>query len=663
MATLQEALSIALDHQIAGRTAEAEELYGRILDAAPEEPNALHLLGLLHAQSGRLDRAEALIGRAAALCPGAGDVHANHGKVLRALGRDGAAAQAFHTALSLCPESPELALSLVTLDQAAGRHDRAAAAARRLLTLQPELGEGALRLGTSLRHAGAFADAARWLRRAVRLRADTAAAWHQLAIALMRLRDREAVPVLRTVIGLDPANVQARLNLGRALRDAGRHADAALAFRSALALDPGLGVAHDLLAKMLAVAATPAEAAAVAGRAVRVEPQATATWDLYGRMLRRSGRPAAAVAAFDRALALDPGMAAAMANRANAIGDPARIADCLTCHDRAERLAPDEPMIRWNRALVLLLAGRYREGWEGYEARWSIPGFPTKPRGFAQPLWQGGDISGRTILLYEEQGRGDAIQFVRYAPLVAARGARVVLEVGADLVDLMRSVTGVAEVVARGAPLPAFDVQCPLVSLPRAFGTTPETIPARVPYLHADPRRAAAWRPRLAGPGPAVGLVWAGNPVFPGDSVRSPGLPALRPLLAVPGVRVYGLQVGPGRDALAGFTAPPGFTDLGPEIRDFADTAAIMANLDLVISSCTAPAHLAGALGVPLWVLLAHGPDWRWLLERADSPWYPTARLFRQPSPGDWTSVAGDAAAALAAFRDAGQARRTSGVV
>ncbi|MGQ9371070.1 tetratricopeptide repeat protein [Azospirillum sp. ST 5-10] len=664
MATVQEALSIALDHQLAGRTAEAEALYVRILDAVPEEPNALHLLGLLHGQSGRLQSAEALIAKAAALRPEVGDYHANHAKVLRALGREAEAAEAFHAALGRLPDSPELAASLALLDQAGGRHGRAAAAARRLLSLQPDLGEGAHRLALSLQPLGRAAEAAAWLDRAVRVRPDNAEAWHHLGLVRMQLGDAAAVDALRAAARLDPMNLPARLDLGRALGEARRPDAEAAALRGALALAPALAAALDRLAHLLAEAGDGAAAARTARRALRIEPAATATWDLLGRMLRRAGRAAEAVAAFDRALALDPGLAAALANRANAVADPARIGEILAGHDRAERLAAHEPMVRWNRALALLLAGRCREAWDGYEARWAIPNFPTRPRGFPQPQWQGEEIAGRTILLYEEQGRGDAIQFVRYAPLVAARGARVVVEVGRDLVALMRTVAGVAEVVAQGTPLPAFDVQCPLLSLPRVFATTLDTLPAAVPYLHAEPRRAAAWRQRLGGTaedaGPAVGLVWAGNPVFPADRARSPGLAALRPLLAVPGVRFYALQVGAGRRDLEGAALPPGFTDLGPEIGDFADTAAIMVNLDLVVSSCTAPAHLAGALGVPVWVLLSHWPDWRWLLQRDDSPWYPSARLFRQPAPGDWAGVSEAAARALAALRDRRQARRRS---
>ncbi|HEY0837851.1 MAG TPA: hypothetical protein VGE72_28300, partial [Azospirillum sp.] len=343
----------------------------------------------------------------------------------------------------------------------------------------------------------------------------------------------------------------------------------------------------------------------------------------------------------------EPADVAALSTRANAARDLGRLAEAVAGHGRADRLSGGEPTVRWNYALALLLAGRLQEGFAAHEARWRARGFPTAPRGLPQPLWQGEDIADRTILLHEEQGRGDAIQFARYAPLVAARGARVVLEVGEDLVGLMRTLPGVDTVIARGEDVPPVDVQCPLLSLPHAFGTTLATVPANVPYLAADPARAAGWRRRLAGDGLKVGLVWAGNPAFAGDRDRSPGLVALLPLLDVPGVRFYGLQLGPGREELADRALPAAFTDLAPHVADFMDTAAIMDNLDLVISSCTSPAHLAGALGRPVWVLLSAVPDWRWLMGRVDSPWYPTARLFRQPRPGDWAAVVAEVRAAL----------------
>ncbi|MBB3264398.1 tetratricopeptide (TPR) repeat protein [Azospirillum sp. OGB3] len=642
MATLDEALTIALDLHTAGRTDEAETLYGRILDAVPGEPNALHLYGLLCAQGGRLEQAAGLLEKAVALRPGLPEYRANLAMLHQARGNPAAAAEEYRAALRLCPDSAALAFPLAGAARQAGQSGLALAAYRRTILIQPDLAEPMVQAGILLRYAGRTGEAASALRRAVRLRPDHGEAWHHLGVALQRIGGPDAATALAQAVALLPEDATPRLNLGRAHYDAGRWGAAAAALRGALALDPANDGALELLAAARHKVGGEGEAVTALRRLLRLRPDAANGW--YALSLAEPGAPGA----LRRALALQPDHRNALSGLANRLRDQREIAASLRLHDRAVRLEPASAEARWNRSLARLLAGDLPGGWEDYEARWGVADFPTKPRGLPQPLWCGEDIAGRTILLHEEQGRGDAIQFVRYAPLVAARGARVLLEVGADLVPLFRGLPGVERVVARGEPLPAFDWQCPLLSLPRAFATRLETIPATVPYLTADPARAAAWRERLAGGGLAVGLVWAGNPQFAGDRKRSPGLAALIPLLAVPGCRFFGLQLGPGHDDLAGRAMPSAFTDLAPEIRDFADTAAIMASLDLVVSSCTAPAHLAGALGVPLWVLLSHAPDWRWLLDRADSPWYPTARLFRQPRPGDWAAVAAEAAAALA---------------
>ncbi|MGR0188454.1 tetratricopeptide repeat protein [Azospirillum aestuarii] len=642
MATLDEALAIALDLHTAGRTEEAETLYGRILDAVPDEPNALHLYGLLCAQGGRLEQAAELLGRAVALRPGLPEYRANLAMLHQARGDPAAAAEEYRAALCLCPDSAALAFPLAGAARQAGQGGLALAAYRRTTLIQPDLAEPMVQAGILLRYEGRTVEAVSVLRRAVRLRPDHGEAWHHLGVALQRLKDPTAPTALAHAATLLPEDATVRLNLGRARYEAGRWDDAAAALRSALALTPANDSALELLAAARHRTGGEGETVTVLRRLLRLRPDAANGW--HALSLSEPG----ALGSLHRALALQPEHRNALSGLANRLRDRREIAASLRLHDRAVRLQPSSAEARWNRSLARLLAGDLTGGWEDYEARWGVADFPTRPRGLPQPLWSGEDIAGRTILLHEEQGRGDAIQFVRYAPLVAARGARVLLEVGADLLPLFRGLPGVERVFARGEPLPAFDWQCPLLSLPRAFGTRLETIPAAVPYLTADPARAAAWRERLAGDGLKVGLVWAGNPQFAGDRERSPGLAALAPLLAVPGCRFFGLQLGPGHDELARRPTPPSFTDLEPEIRDFADTAAIMASLDLVLSSCTAPAHLAGALGVPLWLLLSHAPDWRWLLDRADSPWYPTARLFRQPRPGDWAAVAEEAAAALA---------------
>jgi hypothetical protein len=326
-------------------------------------------------------------------------------------------------------------------------------------------------------------------------------------------------------------------------------------------------------------------------------------------------------------------------NLGNALRDLGRLAEAYPCYERALALRPGFGDARYNLAFAQLLDGDYARGWATYAARWDTRKLTGHRRSFTAPTWDGADPTGRTILVYAEQGMGDVLQFCRYLPLVRARGARTVLLIDGvwqQLAPVLRNLDGVDQLALDVAEVARIDAQCALLDLPHLLGTTLATVPAHIPYLAVDPAR----HPPLADTGlPRIGLVWAGNPNFPRDHLRSPRLPALLPLLEVPGLSWFALQMGDGRRDLEGRAMPARFTDLAPSLGDFADTAAVMAELDLVITSCTATAHLAGALGRPTWVLLPAAPDWRWLLAREDSPWYPTVRLFRQPQAGDWAAL------------------------
>ena len=347
------------------------------------------------------------------------------------------------------------------------------------------------------------------------------------------------------------------------------------------------------------------------------------------------------------AVAVERGQVLAGASRPAAF-EGGRFEEAHGLLKEAVALKPDYAVARMALGQASLLLGRFEEGWPDYEWRWLTPEYA--PRPFAQPRWQGEPVAGRTVLLYAEQGHGDTLQFVRYAALLKARGAAVVVECQPALLELLRRTPGIDRLVPLGGPLPFFDYHAPLLSLPGAFRTTLATVPADVPYLFADPARVAAWRERLAAePGFKVGLIWQGNPKFTGDRKRSIPLRHYAALAQLPGVRLYSLQRGDGAaqlDALAGAFV---VTDLGraEDEHSFAETAAMMCALDLVITSDTGPAHLAGGLGVSVWVALTLAPDWRWLAGREDCPWYPTMRLFRQRRPGDWDDVFARLAAAL----------------
>jgi len=384
----------------------------------------------------------------------------------------------------------------------------------------------------------------------------------------------------------------------------------------------------------------PAEACDEFVRALAADPDCLDALGNLGNASLKLNRPDEALAAYDRALKIVPHNAQLLTNRAVALRRLDRPQEALTSAARALVEKPDFAQARFVAGVTHLTLGNFAAGWRGYESRWGVGALASQQRDFAVPLWRGAEaLSGKTILLHAEQGFGDAVQFVRYAPLVAARGGSVVLEVRRELTRLAASLAGVATMVAYGDALPPFDCHCPLLSLPLAFATHEATIPADIPYLRPVGDDVSAWRARLPQRRPLIGLCWSGERTYDNDLNRSMTLATLAPLLDLPDVQFVSLQRDV-READASLLARR--TDVvstGPQFTDFADTAAAITALDLVISVDTAVAHLAGALGKPLFLLLPFAADFRWLRERSDSPWYPTARLFRQPRFGDWASV------------------------
>ena len=370
----------------------------------------------------------------------------------------------------------------------------------------------------------------------------------------------------------------------------------------------------------------------------------------YAAIVRSPEARQAALEGYLRHTAANPQDAEAFHNLANVYDALGRSDEALASFERAIAIEPQRAEAHFARALVLLARGEYAQGWKEYDWRWKVGAFNAPARRFAQPMWQGEPRDGQTILLHGETGLGDTLMFVRYASLVAERCATVVLECQPQLKSLLAKVKGVGQIVAQGDALLAFDAHSPFIALPRVLGTTLETIPWSGPYVHADPALVAEWRSRIASGDPGrvkVGLVWATNPENPSSVKKSLALQTFAPLAAVPRLEVYSLQKGPAAGELA--SAPPGLeiTDLGPHLRDFADTAAVASLLELIITVDTSVAHLSGAMGLPTWVVLSHSPDWRYHLQRSDNPWYPTMRLFRQPSDGDWAAVVAEVTNAL----------------
>jgi Flp pilus assembly protein TadD len=423
----------------------------------------------------------------------------------------------------------------------------------------------------------------------------------------------QAFAYLQSALEIDPSNPTLHLFAGTALHELRRFDEAVICYEKAILSAPFMGEAHNNLGNSLMALGRFAEAAGSYGRAISLMPSSPVPLTARATSLQALGKIIEAEAECRAALKLDPSFASA----------------------------------HWNLALNLLLQGNYAEGWQEYEWRWQKPDFTSPARHNDVPVWDGSPLNGRAILLHAEQGFGDAIQFARYAPLVAQCGGTVLIECHPPLARLMRSLEGVESVIPFGEPLPVFDCQAPLLSLPRIFGTSVATIPSHVPYLSVTADRQEAWDTLLLPERRAVkaGLVWAGKS-YP-DPLRSCRLADLAPLAMIPDVIFYSLQMGAGSEQA---TSPPPhmkLIDVTDRIHDFSDTAALINQLDLVISIDTAVAHLAGALGKPVLLMLPFAPDWRWLLGRDDSPWYPGMRLFRQERPGIWSDVVPQLYAAL----------------
>jgi len=581
-AHLQRAVAL---HQ-RGELAQARAIYEEILAVHPRHFDTLHMLGVIAAMTGKPREALAWMDRALEVEPRNAVALNNRGVARQELGE-------FDAAL---------------LD-----HERA-------LVLDAGYGEAHFARGNALKGLRRWEEALASYRRAIALRADHAPAFCNCGVVLMEMKRWDAaLACFDRALTIKPDFAEAYNNRGNVLCEQKHWAAALESYERALALNPRYAAAH-----------------------------CNRAFVLYELM-----RWEEAVASCDRAIALEPDYAEAHTNRGGVLRSLQRLDEAIASFDRAIALRPDLVTAHVNRSMALLLAGDFERGWRGYEWRWRGEGgwCTSEKRSFSQPLWLGETpLEGKTLLVYAEQGLGDTIQFCRYAKVAAGLGGRVILEVPEALLSLLSGLEGAADVVARGAPLPEFDRYCPLLSLPLACGTTLSSVPAQTPYLKIGIERGRRWREKL-GPRdrPRVGIAWSGGfrpnqpELWAANNRRNIPLMALAPLKH-PGIAFYSLQKGqPAESMLAELVARrwdgPVLEDFTAELHDLADTAALIEQLDLVISVDTSIAHLAGALGKPVWILNRFDTCWRWMLERSDSPWYPCARIYRQRRPGEWEAV------------------------
>ena len=510
-------------------------------------------------------------------------------------------------AIALAPEVAEIHFNLGTVFLELKRWDKAAACFQRAVALSPDFADAYFNLGIAHYESKSVESAIAAYRRASELAPRRPGVLYNLGLAHQETGDHaEAIDCYRRALALRPDFVEALVDLGHALQETGDTQAAANAWIRALACRPDCADAHYNLGWLHQLQHRLPEAIRCYGEALRHRPAHPKACNNTGKAYQDLGQVESALAWYRKALELEPGYAEA----------------------------------RFNLATAQLLNGEFEEGWQNYEARWVKSDWRRfYPRRLPQPAWDGGPLDGKTILVHSEQGLGDMLQFARYLPMVKARGGRVVFETRAALIELFRGwdcIDAVVPITPPEAELDLeFDAHVPLLSLPRLFHTDLNSIPRRVPYVGADPQRVASWAPRIPGGGLQVGLVWAGTVT---DPRRATPLAWFAPWSVIPGVRLFGLQKGPAAELLEREGPPPGMTivNLGPDLGDFADTAAAIDHLDLVVSIDTSVAHLAGAMGKPVYLLLPQPADWRWLRHRSDSPWYPTMRLMRQETPGEW---------------------------
>jgi len=569
--TIQQALELGVRHQNGGDFTRAKAIYVQILQADPNQPIALQLLGVTAFQVGEIDIAVEFITKAVTIKPDYDEGHFNLGIALKAQGKT----------------------------------DQAIASYRRAVAINPDNADAHYNLGNALKDQEQFEAAMTSYHLALATNPNFAEAYCNLGYAQQQLKKLDdAVASFQKALTIDPDYAEAHSNLGLALQDLGQLDEAVASYRTALGINPEFVEVHSNL----------------------------------GLALQQSGLLDEAMTSYYKALAIDPDHAEAHNNLGLAFQELGMLESAFESYNRALSIVPDSAEARNNIGMLQLLTGDFQDGWQNYAWRWKTKDTALRPRNYEQPQWDGSALAGRTIFIYPEQGLGDVIQFARYLPLLKAQGGKVIFEVPRPLHRLFEG-SGLADnlIEAKQTP-PPFDCHAPLLDLPQLLNTTLETIPAKASFPEAPEQLKQQWGERMdSAEGLRLGIVWAGNSDHKNDRNRSIDGELFQLLAEIPGVSVYSLQVG--RDGEAAHLFADNVTDLAPFLNDFADTAAAMSHLDLIVSADTSVVHLAGALGKPVWTLLPFMPDWRWLLTRDDTPWYPSMRLFRQQKRGDWNDV------------------------
>jgi len=678
-----------------GRFQDAADACRRALALDPALAMAQSNLGVALRELGRPAQAIEALRAAIAMQPERAEAYSNLGVLLTEQGRREEAAKVLRAVLAFRPDYAEAHYNLAAAVAVAGdvpRLEAALAHYDRAVALRPDYAEAHANRANVLRHLGRLEESEAAYRAALDLAPGVAQTHYGLGLLLSeRLRPKDALEAFLRAVAIDPGFAMAHSHAGNALAALDRIDDAFAAHQIAIDLAPGEAGVHHNLGLTLSRVALYEEAIAKQQRAIALDPDFAEAYANMAGCQAELHRTDEAMASSHKAIALKPALAVGYAGLGNALLEQDRLEEAKDAYREALRLNPRLPQghtnlglalfrqgrldeaeaayrqavalredaweAHHNLGIVLLERGALREGWAQFEWRLRALDQQRREWGFTAPAWTGEDPAGKTILLYAEQGLGDMIQCARFVPQVAALGARVALQAPAPLKRLFASLEGVAEFIDEGAPQPPANLRAPLFSLPHLLGVTLETLPGPMPYLAAEPDLVSLWKARLQavapGPGPRIGVVWSGNVTAKVDRGRSIPLRAFEPLARAAGAPLISLQKGFGLDQLDDLPAGLDVATLGAayDAGDFADTAAVIMNLDLVVTCDTAVAHLAGALGRPAWLALNARSEWRWLYDRTDSPWYPSLRLYRQPSPGDWRGALAAMAADLPGLR------------
>ena len=671
--TISEAMKLAAQYHNAGRLPIAEKLYREILLAQPGHADATHLLGVIAHQKGQHQLAVQLINKAINLQPNLSEAYNNLGLIQQTLLEFGEAASNYRQALLINPKFAEAHSNLGVTQKELGKIEDAVNCYHKALAIKPDFAEAHYNLGEALRQLARPEEAITSYNKALKYRPRYSEALNSLGSILRnRGKLKEAISSYRTALSFKPEYAEAHNNLGNALCDLGNFDEAIASFQKALKCKPNFAEALNNLGVTLHGLNQLWHATSCYRRALKIKPEYAEVYNNLGSALRDLKKTNEATENFRKAIQLKPDFAEAHCNLGHVMRHIGMTTESASCYKRALKLKPafpeahnglgnalremrefNEAEASYKKALLLdpdfaeahnnlgmmqLLTGNFEAGWHHYQWRKKLTEYQFHPRNYDQSEWDGGSFKNKTLFVHPEQGFGDFFQFIRYVPLIANRGGNIIVEVPKLILQLAKHSKTGDVFVTNQESVPSFDYHISLMDLPRIFGTNLVNVPRQTPYLTVPPTVREAWQERFKNREEfRLGIVWAGNSQNRNLHYKSVDVSVFKPLCDIPGIKVYSLQKD--REDEATTKLGKGVEDLAPFLADFSETAGAISQLDLVVSVDTAVAHLAGALGHNVWTLLPYNADWRWLLEREDSPWYPTMRLFRQSKSGDWKTV------------------------